>query len=272
MNKKSEDYVLGVSEYELNRLEFQHAVWKEVTDSFLEKLNIQKGWKILDVGSGPGFVSFEFLEKAGEKGEVTTLEPSEYYLNYFVNKCKENGWHNTKSILDLVEDAELPENYYDLIFARWVIAFVPNPDLFLDKLVKSLAPGGTIALMDYAYEGLSLFPRGGAFENMADTVRAYWKHGGGDPYIGAKLPKMFKERNIELLHYHPVVLAGGPNSGVFQWAGKFFDVHIQQMIDMGIIDQKSGDAMLNDWNEHKQNPDTIFFSPILVNAAGKKTA
>ncbi|MCI0448753.1 MAG: methyltransferase domain-containing protein [Chlorobi bacterium] len=272
MNKKSDQYILGISEYELNRLEFQHSVWKEVTDTFLEKLQIQKGWKILDVGSGPGFVSFEFLEKVGKTGEVTALEPSEFYLNYFVNKCKEKGWNNTKAIQSAAEDAELPENYYDVIFARWVIAFVPNPDLFMDKLLKSLATGGIIAFMDYAYEGLSLYPRGGAFENMAETVRAYWKHGGGDPYIGAKFPKMFRERNIELVHYRPVVLAGGPASGVLQWADRFFNVHVQQMIDMEIIKQNTGDAMLNDWNEHKQNPDTVFFSPILVNAAGRKSA
>jgi SAM-dependent methyltransferase len=272
MNKKTEDYILGISEYELKRLEFQHSVWKEITDSFLDKLQIQKGWKILDVGSGPGFVAYELLNITGSTGEVAALEPSEYYLNYFVNKCREQGIENIKAFQSTVDEAGLPEDYYDLIFVRWVIAFVPNPGPFLDKLVKSLAPGGMIALMDYAYEGLSLYPRGGAFENMADTVRAYWKHGGGDPYIGAKLPKMFKERKIELVLYDPVIQAGGPESGVFQWADKFFNVHVQQMVDLGLIDQKSGDAMLNDWNGHKKNPDTVFFSPILVNAAGRKPA
>ena len=144
------------------------------------------------------------------------------YLNYFKDECSKNGWKNTKAVLSSAEDAELPENYYDLIFARWVIAFVPNPELFLDKLVKSLAPNGTIAFMDYVYEGLSLYPRG-AFEKMADAVRAYWRHGGGDPYIGAKIPKMFKERGIELIEYQPVGLAGTPKRCIQGDAGLLAD-------------------------------------------------
>lgn len=268
-NKKQNEYVLGVNDYELERLRFQHGVWKEVTDGFLDKIGVKKGWKALDAGSGPGFVSFDLLQMVGNTGEITALEPSEMYLNYFKDECKKNGWKNTKAILGSAEDAELPENYYDFIFARWVIAFVPDPEIFLDKLVKSLAPKGIIAFMDYAYEGLTLYPRGGAFEKMADTVRAYWKHGGGDPYIGAKLPKMLKQRSIELVEYQPVTLAGGPDSGVFRWADKFFSVHVQQMIDIGVADKTLGDDMLKDWIEHRENPDSIFFSPIIVNVSGR---
>src|SRR4030095_1156485 len=210
MTKKQDDYILGVNDYELDRLRFQHGVWKVTTDGFFDKIGVKKGWKVLDAGAGPGFVSFDLLERVGTTGEVTALEPSEMYLQYFKKECEKNDFENTKAILGSAEEAELPENYYDLIFARWVIAFVPNPDLFLNKLMKSLAPGGIIAFMDYAYDRLTLYPRGGAFENMAETVREYWRHGGGDPYIGAKLPKMFKDRNIELIEYQPVGLAGGP--------------------------------------------------------------
>jgi len=269
-NKKSKDYVLGVNDYELERLRFQHGVWKEVTNTFFDKIGVKKGWKVLDVGAGPGFVSFDLMGKIGSDGEITALEPSEMYLNYFKDECRKRGWENTKAILSSVEEAKLPENYYDLIFARWVIAFVPNPELFLDKLVKALAHNGTIAFMDYAYEGLTLYPRGGPFENMAETVRAYWRHGGGDPYIAAKLPMMFKERNIELTNFQPVTLAGGPESGVFRWADKFFSVHVQQMIDIGVVNKDLGNAMLKDWIEHIENPDSIFFSPIIVNITGTK--
>jgi len=31
-NKETADYILGINQYELERLGFQHGVWKEVTD------------------------------------------------------------------------------------------------------------------------------------------------------------------------------------------------------------------------------------------------
>lgn len=266
----NKDYVLGVSDYELNRLKFQHGVWKEITDSFLEKLEITNGSKILDAGAGPGFVAMDILNRIGSKGEVTALEPSEMYVNYAQAHVKENSIQNLKVLHGTVETAELPAEYYDVIFARWVISFVPDAEKFLNKLLAALKPGGTIAFMDYAYEGLALFPKGGAFDKMADAVRAYWVHGGGDPYIGARLPKMFRERNIEMKEYYPVAQCGGPNSGVFQWADKFFTVHIQQMVDLGVISQTDGDAMLADWNAHKQNKDSVFISPTITVISGKK--
>lgn len=266
----NKDYVLGVSDYELNRLKFQHGVWKEITDSFLEKLDITNGSKILDAGAGPGFVAMDMLNRIGSKGEVTALEPSEMYVNYAQTYVNENNIQNLKIIHGTVETAELPQEYYDVIFARWVISFVPDAGNFLDKLLSSLKPGGIIAFMDYAYEGLALFPKGGAFDKMADAVRAYWVHGGGDPYIGARLPKMFRERNLEMKEYYPVAQCGGPNSGVFQWADKFFTVHIQQMVDLGVISQTDGDAMLTDWNVHKQNKDSVFISPTITVISGKK--
>ncbi|NOS84007.1 MAG: methyltransferase domain-containing protein [Ignavibacteria bacterium] len=266
----NKDYVLGVSDYELNRLKFQHGVWKEITDTFLDKLDITNGSKILDAGAGPGFVAMDLLGRVGTTGEITALEPSEMYVNYARDYAKENNIPNMKVVHGTVETAELPREYYDVIFARWVISFVPDADTFLEKLFASLKPGGIIAFMDYAYEGLALFPKGGAFDKMADAVRAYWVHGGGDPYIGARLPKMFRERNIDMKEYYPVAQCGGPSSGVFQWADKFFTVHIQQMVDLGIISQNNGDAMLADWNAHKQNKDSVFISPTITVILGKK--
>jgi ubiquinone/menaquinone biosynthesis C-methylase UbiE len=144
-------------------------VWKEYTNKFFERLNIKKGWKILDVGSGPGFAAMDLLRMVGNSGEVSILEPAEYYLNYFKEYCSKNKISNTKYFRGTVENYELPKSYFNLIFARWVIGFVPDADLFLDKLVQALAPGGIIAFQDYAYDGLAIYPRGGAFEKMPDA-------------------------------------------------------------------------------------------------------
>ncbi|HEY3249744.1 MAG TPA: class I SAM-dependent methyltransferase, partial [Ignavibacteria bacterium] len=74
---KSKDYLLGINQYELERLGLQHSVWKDVTNSLFDRLMVRKGQKILDVGSGPGFVAKDLAERVGETGEVTVLEPSE---------------------------------------------------------------------------------------------------------------------------------------------------------------------------------------------------
>src|SRR5260221_9359151 len=97
-DKKQEDYILGINEFELERLGFQHEVWKSVTAGFFDRLGIKKGMKILDAGSGPGFAAFDLLERTGDTGEVTALEPSEMYLNYFKGQCEKRNIKNAKFI------------------------------------------------------------------------------------------------------------------------------------------------------------------------------
>ena len=268
---KQSDYLLGVNQTELDRLHFQHGVWKGVTDRFFDRIKVQHGWKCLDVGSGPGFVAMDLRERVGEQGEITALEPSEFYLHWFENEATTKGWKNIKFLHGTAESAPLPHGYYDFIFVRWVIGFVPDPEKFLTPLFAALRPGGVIALQDYIHEGLSLFPRGGAFEGMAEAIRAYWRAGGGDPYIAVRVPAIFKKHNIQLLDYTPNVLAGGPESGVIEWAHRFYSTHIQVMVEKGIFSKQQGEAIWKDWLSHRSLPETIFTSPMVVDMAGVRS-
>lgn len=270
MSEKNDDYLLGVNQAELERLQYQHQVWKNVTDNFLDRLHIQKGWKCLDVGAGPGFVSLDLHDRVGEEGEITALEPSEYFLAWLKSQSEQRGWKNIARINGSVEQAELPKEYFDFIFVRWVIAFVPDPVLFFEKLVHSLKPGAVIAFQDYYYEGLSLHPKGGVWDSMADTVRAYYRSAGGDPYIAGKLPEYFHERELTLIDFSPHQLAGGPSSEPMEWAHRFFITHTQIMADKGIITQEQCDAYMHDWMLHRANPLAIFFTPVVVDVAGRK--
>ena len=41
------------------------------------------------------------------------------------------------------------------------------------------------------------------------------------------------------------------------------------MVDKGLISKQEGDAMVADWLSHRANPDALFFSPIVVDVAGR---
>ncbi|HMS64285.1 MAG TPA: methyltransferase domain-containing protein [Ignavibacteria bacterium] len=272
MSDKSDkrEYILGINQTELERLEFQTKVWKKFTNEFLDNIPVKKGSNCLDIGSGPGFVSMELRERVGEGGEITALEPSEFYLNYFKEHCKKMKWNNIRFIQGIAEEAEIEKDYYDLIYLRWVIDFVSEPEKLLLKLTGCLKKGGIIAIQDYAYEGIILFPKGGAFDDIAEIVRDYWRYGGGDPYFTVKIPSIFKRIDIELKEFSPHTFAVSTADDKFEWANRFFSVHLQIMADKKIITQKKCDDLIKDWNDHRNNPDTIFFTPIIMNITGMK--
>ncbi|MDP4234965.1 MAG: class I SAM-dependent methyltransferase, partial [Bacteroidota bacterium] len=163
--RDEEAYILGINKEELERLRFQHGVWKKVTDDFFNRIGVAKGWKCLDVGSGPGFVAMDLRERVGEQGSVTILEPAQYYIDHFKQESEKRGWTNITFLHGTAETAELPKEQFDLIFVRWVIGFVPDPEKFIVNLLSSLKKGGVIAIQDYLYSGLGLYPKGGAFDH-----------------------------------------------------------------------------------------------------------
>lgn len=265
------EYLLGVNREEFERLGFQHGVWGSITNSFFDRLHVANGWKCLDVGAGPGFVSMDLRERVGAQGEVTALEPSKMYLDWFRRKAEEKRWTNVKCINATVEEADLPREQYDLVFGRWVIAFIPEAESFLVKLIATLRPGGILAFEDYYYEGLSLFPHGGAFDRMADVVRSYYRSTGGDAYVTGRIPALFRKHGLRTIEFAPHSMAGGPKSGIMEWAHRFFTVHTQHMVDKGLLTQEEGNAVVADWLAHRSNEDALFFSPIVVDVAGVRT-
>jgi SAM-dependent methyltransferase len=267
---ENNEYLLGANLSELERLRFQHSVWKSVTDGFFERIGVAPGWRCLDVGGGPGFVAADLRERVGDSGAVTLLEPSAMFAQSFEREYRQRKWTNVQILLQSAERGDLPADHFDLIFVRWVIAFVPRPDEFISRLLPSLRPGGTIAIQDYYYEGLSLFPHGGAFDRMAEVVKAYYHSAGGDPYITGRIPAILTRHGLALADFTPHCLAGGPDSPITEWAHRFFVPHIPLMAEKGLITAKEAEEFLADWHDHRANPETLFFSPLVVDVAARK--
>ncbi|MEO6695668.1 MAG: hypothetical protein ABIY50_05630, partial [Ignavibacteria bacterium] len=85
-----------------------------------------------------------------------------------------------------------------------------------------------------------------------------------------KIPAIFKKNKIQLKDFTPVILAGDADSDVIEWAHRFFTVHLGLMADKKVITVEESKSLLDDWLNHRHHPDTIFFSPIVVDVSGIK--
>src|SRR5512139_204400 len=98
------EYLLGANAAELERMRFQHQVWGPVTEAFFDRLGVDKGWRVLDVGAGPGFVTTDLRQRVGETGKVTALEPSAMFVEHLRRTVSERRWSNVEVIQGRAED------------------------------------------------------------------------------------------------------------------------------------------------------------------------
>jgi SAM-dependent methyltransferase len=265
-------YPLGTSDSELERLAFQHEVWGPVTRRFLERIGVARGARVLDLGCGPGLVSFDLARIVGEEGEVLALDESPRWIAHVEREAASKGIRNLRAVRLRVEEAELPAGRFDFVFARWVLSFVPDPAAVIRRVARALKPGGILAVEDYNHEGVSLFPESPGFRAVVRATRALYAKAGGDAWVAARAPAIFRAAGLELHSIVPNVLCGGPESGPFRWAGLFFPPFSASMEEQGLLGADERQAFLEEWAARERDPDAMFFSPIVVDAAARKPA
>src|SRR6266566_4344610 len=128
------DYVLGTHEEELARLGLQHRVWRPVALDCWQRAGITVGKRVLDVGAGPGHAATDLAEIVGPSGEVVALERSQNFVRAMESTCRARSLTNVKvHELDLMK-GELPKGNYDFAWCRWVVSFVNDQSLLIEKL------------------------------------------------------------------------------------------------------------------------------------------
>jgi ubiquinone/menaquinone biosynthesis C-methylase UbiE len=264
------EYVLGVNEKERARLQLQQEVWGGVTDRFLDRIGVRGGWRCLDLGCGPGFVIESLRARVGPSGSVDALDQSATWHESLRRTARDKEWTNVRLLDERIEDAMLDEGAYDLVFARWVLSFMPDVGAIVKRLAHALKPGGTLAVQDYNHEGISLFPESEGFKSVVWATRRLYGSRGGDAWVATRLPKHLKDAGLELVDYTPNALAGGPQSGVFRWADAFFPSHSEGMVAAGHMSAKDRERFLSEWEERKRDPTAVFFSPFVVDVAARK--
>ena len=264
------DYPLGTDPLELERLRFQHEVWGPVTNAFFERLGVEPGMRVLDLGCGPGYVSVELAKRVGPSGEVVALDEAKHWTEWLALKAKERGLANVRTVTARIQEADLPASSFDVIFSRWVFSFLSDPSAVATMLARSLKPGGLLAIEDYNHEGVSIFPESDGFRAAVRATRALYKTSGGDQFVMGKIPAIFAAAGLETVEVHPNVLCGGPESGAFRWADSFFPRYSAVYEQKGLMTPAERNQFLAEWEARKQNPLTMFYSPMVVDAAGRK--
>jgi len=264
------DYPLGTDPLELERLGFQHEVWGPVTNAFFERLGVEPGMRVLDLGCGPGFVSLELAQRVGPTGQVVALDEARHWTEWLALKARERGLANVRTVVARIEQADLPAASFDLVFSRWVFSFLSDPSAVATMLARALIPGGRLAIEDYNHEGVSIFPESEGFRAAVRATRALYKTSGGDQFVMGRIPAIFAAAGLETVEVHPNVLCGGPQSGAFRWADTFFPRYSAVYEQKGLMTPAERKQFLAEWEERKQNPLSMFYSPMVVDAVGRK--
>jgi ubiquinone/menaquinone biosynthesis C-methylase UbiE len=119
----------------------------------IERLATLMAWKpgtvVADIGAGDGSYAFAAGERVGPTGKVFATEIDAKKLKELRAEVKKRNFQNVAVVESAEADTNLPAACCDAIFLRRVYHHLTKPKEFDANLIRSLKPGGRLAIIDF---------------------------------------------------------------------------------------------------------------------------
>jgi SAM-dependent methyltransferase len=142
----------------------------EMTERLFHDAGIGPGMRVLDVGCGPGAVSFMLARRVGNQGHVFAIDNDPRMLDTARARASESGVHNV-SFIEGGFDVAFPERgTLDAVIGRRVLMYQPDAARAVAQLTDAIRPGGIVAFHEHdmvpVTDGRTLLP-------LHDRVRSW---------------------------------------------------------------------------------------------------
>lgn len=266
----SAEYVLGGSQGELTRLRAQAAEYEASARWLLDALAIQPGARVLDVGCGPIGILGLLSERVGTRGKVVGLEREPRFAQMAKQEVERIGLTNVVIVEADALNSGLERESFDLVHERLVMVNVPERELLLSEMLALTAPGGTLALEDIDNVSWLCHPEHASWTALMDAFHTVHRAGGGDPFIGRRLPALLRSAGALDVHAH--VQAVLPETGQYRRTHLISLVQSlrPKLVGMGVMDEEELENHVAALTRHLADPNTLVIEKLLVQTWGSK--
>lgn len=268
------EYVLGTGRDELERLGIQHRLWADAAHAAWKAAGVAPGQRVADVGSGPGYASFDLAMMVGHAGRVVGVDESGVFIDHLTEQAEARGLTQLSGVVgDVLElpalaasaagrAAGLEAGSFDLVYTRWVLCFVKDPGAMLDGMLALLKPGGRLVIHDYFNYGcMTMAPRSAAHDAaVAGTMRS-WRDRGGDPDVMGRVPALLAQRGVRIdqLNVHQRIARG--HEAMFTWPDVWWRTYTPKLVQMGYLSTDAQRQLLAELDAARREPGRYVVCP-----------
>jgi ubiquinone/menaquinone biosynthesis C-methylase UbiE len=243
------------------RLSLLEAMWDPWTIRNLGKVGVKEGWHCLEIAAGGGSIAEWLCRQVGDNGHVVATDLEPRFLEA-INSSNLEVWRH-----DILREP-LPKQAFDLVHARAVLGFLPQPAETITKLAAALKPGGWLVLE--AADTVSAIPD----PSMTPTATALSKKGrdtmlshfGCDTEYGRRLYHDVSINGIGDLQAEGFVamqIGGTPSA-------RFWKITLEQVQDQILEAGLLTLAELEDYRSLLESPAYRWFTPMMVSVWGRR--
>ncbi len=184
----TDTYILATGEKAAERLEFQNNLGLHWSLDHLNQAGIQEGMTVIDMGCGMGAMTTYLAKAVGNNGKVYAVDASSDQLEIARRKIASEGLTNVEFIQsDIYLSQEALKAVADIIYMRFVLMHLKDPELAVSTIKNYLKPNGVIASQE------SILKTCDWLSNQAEIVSELGSIKGVDYNIGERTQDIFKQ-------------------------------------------------------------------------------
>lgn len=234
-------YVLGHADVEVQRLLLQARLYDSDTEHAFSRAGLRPGMRVLDVGCGPGDVSFAAARLVGPGGSVLGVDAAGEMIELARHRATERGlsWvtFQQATIGDLVLDEPV-----DAVVGRLILMHLPDPASALRRLAGLLRPGGVIVFCENDIDTVRSVPEIPQFRAVTEGIAKSFQAVGLDTGFGMRLHGLFERAGLPSPQLSLAAPIGGVNSpDIFAYAIEVWRLMLPVAEKLGLITDELAD-------------------------------
>ncbi len=189
-----QNYLLGHSPAEMDRLTEQAKFLRPITERLLRSAGLKEGMKVLDLGCGAGDVSFLAAEIVGAGGSVVGVDRVEAAIRYANSRAGSRSVGNVvfrNGDADRIEDAD-----FDFAVGRYVLTYQPDPPGFVRAVAARVKQHGKIAFHEFDTRGGESLPPIPVFDRVFNEMIRGLGASATSPNVAIRLPSILAEAGL----------------------------------------------------------------------------
>ena len=119
------------------------------TRTVLNKIGLNEGARLADIGCGIGYFSIPAADVIGPQGIVFALDVSKEMIEELDKKIEENGIENIRTVITDKYNFKLKDNSVSYAFICTVLHEIEDGMAFINETKRILALGGKIAVVEW---------------------------------------------------------------------------------------------------------------------------
>jgi len=241
------------------RLDILSRTVEKSTEDFLKTAGLNGAKNCLDLGCGTGKVSMMIAKKIGNQGQVLGLDINELNIQAAIKSAKAQQIENVNfQVFDAYTLKSTTK--YDLIYSRFLLSHLTNPNTVLENALQSLKSGGKLLIEDTDFTGHFCSPKSDYFDKYVSLYQDLLKKRGANANLGQRLVGLLKDLNCTNVKFQISQPAHSSEEGKLMAEITFKGIS-QALIEENIITKEEFVKIHSGLVEYRKRKDTIMSLP-----------